>query len=76
MTTKPYGWLVEGFFGHSFHYEKTAIYASHLPDAKPLYDQATLDAAVAAERKAVAQWLDGQGQPGYAHEIRFRDGKP
>jgi hypothetical protein len=29
-------------------------------------------AAVAAERAAIAQWLEGQGQPGYAHEVRFR----
>lgn len=24
------------------------------------------------ERKAIAEWLDGQGQPGYAHEVRHR----
>lgn len=24
------------------------------------------------ERKAIAEWLEGQGQPGYAHEVRHR----
>lgn len=24
------------------------------------------------EREAIAKWLEGQGQPGYAHEVRHR----
>lgn len=36
--------------------------------AIPLYTWA----AVEAEREGIAQWLDGQGQPGYAHDVRFR----
>lgn len=28
--------------------------------------------ARADEREAIAQWMEGQGQPGYAHEIRCR----
>ena len=27
---------------------------------------------VRQERHEIAQWLDGQGQPGYAHEVRCR----
>lgn len=27
---------------------------------------------VRQERHEIAQWLEGQGQPGYAHEVRFR----
>lgn len=61
----------------------------------PLYDKATLDAAMAEidrlnalavayykeardsilkERESIARWLDGQGQPGYAHEVRHGSG--
>jgi hypothetical protein len=27
-------------------------------------------AAVAAERESIARWLEGEGQPGYAHKVR------
>ena len=27
---------------------------------------------VRQERHEIAQWLDGQGQPGYAHDVRCR----
>lgn len=36
--------------------------------AVPLYTWATVE----AEREDIAQWLEGQGQPGYAHDVRFR----
>lgn len=29
---------------------------------------------VAAEREQIARWLEGQGQPGYAHEVRHGAG--
>ena len=35
--------------------------------------EAYATAAVLAEREGIAQWLDGQGQPGYAIQIRFRN---
>ena len=28
----------------------------------------------AAERERIARWLEGQGQPGYAHEVRHGAG--
>jgi len=39
----------------------------------PLFDQAAINAALAEERERIAVWLEGQGQPGYAHGIRFWD---
>ena len=38
-----------------------------------LFTEMQMAAAKAAVREAVAEWLDGQGQPGYAHEVRHRD---
>lgn len=30
--------------------------------------------ALLKERESIARWLEGQGQPGYAHEVRYGAG--
>lgn len=41
-------------------------------DARELLQEAARIGAQEA-RDAIAAWLEGQGQPGYAHEVRYRN---
>ncbi len=42
-------------------------------EAHALVRMSEVETAKAAERERIAVWLEGQGQPGYAHQIRFLD---